>query len=83
VYNSGRIKDARHNEVSQMEITVNGNQRDVAAGTTVLAVVEGLGLKPDAIVVQRNDDIVDRERFGQTAVDENDVLEVVHIVGGG
>lgn len=66
-----------------MKITVNGEPRDVNAGTTVLSLLQGLNLQPQATVVQRNADIVDRNRFGDTALAEGDALELVRFVGGG
>lgn len=66
-----------------MTITVNGQPRDVGDGTSLLALIEGLGLKPQLMVAQRNGDIVERSQFAETALEPDDVLELVHIVGGG
>ncbi len=65
-----------------MKLTINGEPREVAA-TTVLALLEELGLNPACTVVERNHDIVDRAAFGDAALAPGDVLEVVSIVGGG
>jgi len=66
-----------------MNLTINGETRDVAGGHTVLTLLEELGLKPEATVVERNAAIVDRERYGDTRIEENDRLELVRFVGGG
>ncbi|HEX9883072.1 MAG TPA: sulfur carrier protein ThiS [Desulfobaccales bacterium] len=65
-----------------MKLTVNGEPREVA-GTTVLALLEELGLNPGATVVERNAQIVDRTSYRETALADGDVLELVRIVGGG
>ncbi len=65
-----------------MKLTINGEPREVAA-TTVLALLEELGLNPACTVVERNHDIVDRAAFGDAALAPGDVLEIVRIVGGG
>ena len=65
-----------------MRLTINGEPRDVAAAT-VLALLEELGLNPACTVVERNHDIVDRAAYGDTALAQGDVLEIVRIVGGG
>jgi thiamine biosynthesis protein ThiS len=65
-----------------MKLTVNGEPREVA-GTTVLALLEELGLNPGATVVERNAQIVDRTAYRETALADGDVLELVRIVGGG
>lgn len=69
-----------------MKLHINGEERDftdVPAALTLLALVEKLGLKPDRVAVELNRDIVPRERWSETALNEGDRLEVVHFVGGG
>lgn len=66
-----------------MQVTVNGERRDIATGATVQTLLDSLGLKAPAIVVQRNADIVDRARFAQTPIADGDILELVRFVGGG
>ncbi|MBN2310493.1 MAG: sulfur carrier protein ThiS [Candidatus Hydrogenedentes bacterium] len=66
-----------------MNLTINGEQREAADGTTVLGLLESFGLKPEVTVVQRNDDIIDRDRYADTALAEGDCLELIRFVGGG
>ncbi|MDD2903933.1 MAG: sulfur carrier protein ThiS [Syntrophales bacterium] len=65
-----------------MKLTINGEARDVTAGT-VQALLEELGLNPQATVVERNHEIVDRAAYGETRLAAGDVLELVRLVGGG
>jgi sulfur carrier protein len=66
-----------------MRVEVNGQAREVSAGLTVLALLEGLGLRPMGTVVERNGQIVDRAAFEVTTLCDGDRLELVRIVGGG
>jgi sulfur carrier protein len=65
-----------------MNLTINGEPRQVAA-RTVLALLEELGLQPGRTVVEQNAVIVQRDLYGDTPLGEGDVLELVRIVGGG
>ncbi|HYC68675.1 sulfur carrier protein ThiS [Brevundimonas sp.] len=65
-----------------MHIQVNGEPREVAA-TTVLALVEELGLDVRKVAVERNLEIVPRSLHGATPVADGDRIEVVQFVGGG
>jgi thiamine biosynthesis protein ThiS len=65
-----------------MKLTINGEVRQVTAAT-VWGLIEELGLHPQATVVERNREIVDREAFRETPLSEGDVLELVRLVGGG
>ena len=66
-----------------MKLVVNGETREVAEGITVLALLEELDLQPEATVVERNGEIVERARFAETVLTEADCLELVRFVGGG
>ena len=65
-----------------LKITINGEQRQVAA-STVLDLLEELRLQPKRMVVEQNGVIVQRDAFGDTRLSEGDVLELVRLVGGG
>lgn len=66
-----------------LSVTVNGEHRRVAAGTTLAALIAELGLDDHRVAVERNLDVVPRSAFGQVAVEDGDSYEIVRIVGGG
>ncbi|MGZ0169426.1 MAG: sulfur carrier protein ThiS [Planctomycetales bacterium] len=66
-----------------MQITVNDEVRDVAAGTTIADLLEELGMRPKFVAVERNLELVPRARHAECELAENDKLEVVTLVGGG
>ena len=66
-----------------MKIHVNGEVRELREGATVLALVQELGFDPKVMVAQRNDAIIGRDAFGDTALAEGDRLELLRLVGGG
>jgi sulfur carrier protein len=68
---------------STMTVQVNGKGREVPRGITVLGLLESLELNPSLVVVEHNREILDRGSYGETPVEEKDVLELVHFVGGG
>jgi thiamine biosynthesis protein ThiS len=47
------------------------------------ALLEWLKLSADRVAVERNLEIVPREKWGQTQIEDGDRLEVVKFVGGG
>lgn len=66
-----------------IQIHLNGEDRDVPEGISVRQLLEHLELNPSLVVVERNREIVDRERYADVPVEEGDRLELVHFVGGG
>jgi thiamine biosynthesis protein ThiS len=69
-----------------MKLQINGDERDFSvplAPLTLAALVELLGMKADRVAVELNRDIVPRDRWAATALNDGDRLEIVHFVGGG
>lgn len=66
-----------------MDVTINGEGRELPGEMTVAALLEHFGVDVARTVVELNREVVPRERYGATAVAEGDVLELVEIVGGG
>ncbi len=66
-----------------MQITLNGDSREVPEGLTVRTLVEHLGLTDGPVAVERNREVVPRTEHASTALSAGDVLEIVHFVGGG
>ena len=64
-------------------VTVNGRERSVAAGLSVRGLLESLDLRPELIVVERNREILTRDRYAGEMLRAGDVIELVHFVGGG
>ena len=67
----------------ELQLTINGEPRRAPAGSTVLSLVELLGLNPKKVAVERNLEIVPRGTHGEVMLADGDVLEIVHFVGGG
>jgi len=66
-----------------IRIRVNGDKREIAAGTTVTALLASLGIAREGAAVERNREIVPRSRHGETVVEDGDAIEIVTAVGGG
>lgn len=65
-----------------MRVQVNGEPRDVTAGT-ILELVQELALDPRKVAVERNLEIVPKSLHAATALAEGDRIELVVFVGGG
>ena len=66
-----------------MNVIVNGEPHEIDERTTVFELLESLALDPDAMVVERNGLVLERERYDDTVLGKGDVLEVLRFVGGG
>lgn len=66
-----------------VQVTLNGKDRQVDGGHTVQSLLESLELHPSLVVVELNREILDRAAYGDVEVQEGDTIELVHFVGGG
>jgi thiamine biosynthesis protein ThiS len=71
-----------------MKLHINGEESTVPATPdggpfTLAALIESLEMKPDRVAVELNRDVVPRDRWPQTPLQDGDRLEIVHFVGGG
>ncbi|MEU3314077.1 sulfur carrier protein ThiS [Streptomyces sp. NPDC006662] len=66
-----------------MTISVNGEPREIAAGTTLDAVVATLTAAPSGVAAALNETVVPRGRWPLTPVGDGDRVEVLTAVQGG
>lgn len=66
-----------------MKIRLNGEDREIGQRISVAQLLQELQIRPGRVVVELNRDIVSRDSYGSTLLNDGDVLEIVHFVGGG
>ncbi len=66
-----------------MNITVNGQDRKIAAGTTIDGLLEDLDLRGKYVAVEVNLELVARANHEKHELADGDRLEIVTLVGGG
>lgn len=66
-----------------MRVTVNGEAKELPDGSTVRAMLVELALTEGPVAVEVNREIVPRATHTSHVVREGDVIEIVHLVGGG
>ena len=68
---------------NQIVLQVNGESRRCATGTPLPELLKQLGLNPRLVAVEYNGEILHKQLWPTTQMQEGDILEVVTIVGGG
>jgi thiamine biosynthesis protein ThiS len=70
-------------DVMQLRIVVNGENRTVPGPASLADLLGELGLDSRLVVVEHNRQIVRRPRLADTVLADGDAVELVHFVGGG
>lgn len=71
------------NNTDQITLQVNGESHCCQPQTHLPQLLEQLGLNPRLVAVEYNGEILHRQFWSQTQIQEGDQLEIVTIVGGG
>lgn len=66
-----------------MNIIVNGKEVNLEQPTSVSNYLKSKGVEPQTVVVEHNYSVPDREKWGETILNDGDNLEIVKFMGGG
>ncbi|NJL09280.1 MAG: thiamine biosynthesis protein ThiS [Calothrix sp. SM1_7_51] len=69
--------------MSEITLQVNGETRSTLAQMALPDLLQHLGYNPRLIAVEYNGEILHRQFWSDTKIQQGDRLEVVTIVGGG
>ena len=66
-----------------INLTVNGEKRELAAPTKLTAFLETLDINLRYVAVAHNGAVLQRQRWPEVVLQDGDVLEIVRMAGGG
>ena len=64
---------------------VNGEKLsiDTLTGNSLISLLEYFKLSQGRVAVEINGKVIKKTDYNQTIINENDVIEIIHFVGGG
>jgi sulfur carrier protein len=66
-----------------MEITCNGEKKEIPPATTLMSFIRDMDLNPDTVVAECDGNIIKRDAYDSLVLQEGNVLELIRFVGGG
>jgi len=66
-----------------MKVYVNGESKDLSGTSSLAELITQLDLPAARIAIELNRDVVRRNDWGSTMLQDDDRIEIVHFVGGG
>ncbi|MFA5863821.1 MAG: sulfur carrier protein ThiS [Phycisphaerae bacterium] len=66
-----------------MQVTVNGERREMAEDLTILQLLSQVSLANRRVAVEINRELVTRSLHETRKINPGDVIEIVSLVGGG
>ena len=65
-----------------LNVTINGERRDLSEGATIHTLLSDANLTPDKVAVELNRRLMRAEKY-DTPFSDGDVVEIVTFIGGG
>jgi thiamine biosynthesis protein ThiS len=66
-----------------MQITCNGETKNIDPGTTLVTLIKNLNLNPDTVVAECDGRIIKRDEYDALVLAEGNIIELVRFIGGG
>ena len=66
-----------------MKVYVNGESKDLSGTSSLAELISQLELPVARIAIELNREVVRRNDWGSTMLQDDDRIEIVHFVGGG
>ena len=66
-----------------MEILLNGATHSIKDGSSLNTLIEQLELKGKRLAVEINQEIIPKSEHDQYKIQQGDVIEIIHAIGGG
>ncbi len=66
-----------------MSIQINGTLLELKAGVSIYDMLDQRGIDPNRVVIELNKNIIPKEVWSSVILHDNDIVEILHFVGGG
>jgi len=66
-----------------MKILLNGTTYSIEDGSSINTLIEQLELKGKRLAVEINQEIIPKSEHDQYKIQQGDVIEIIHSIGGG
>lgn len=64
-------------------IRVNGEEKAYEQGMTLMELIEKMSFMPQRVAVEINLEIIPKNKYEETIINDNDEIEIVAFMGGG
>jgi len=67
-----------------VHLIINGKDHDdLPDGLTVAGLIAYLELPERKVAIERNRDVIPKSTYAEVVLEDHDVLEIIHFIGGG
>jgi len=71
------------NNLNVAKIQLNGNSYEINNGTNLNELLNKLKIQKNKVAIEVNGEIVEKNKYPNLILNEDDKVEIVHFIGGG
>ena len=71
------------NNLNVAKIQLNGDSYEINTGTNLIQLLNRLKIQKNKVAIEINGVIVEKNKYPNLILNENDKIEIVHFIGGG
>ena len=70
-------------KIKKIKIKINGKVKSFQEKVSLLKIVQNLKIPIKKVAIELNQEIVDKKKLNNITLRNNDIIEIVHFIGGG
>ena len=70
-------------KIKKIKIRLNGKNRNITEGYKLYDLVNELDISLKKVAIELNKEIIDKKKIKKIILNDKDIIEVVHFIGGG
>ena len=71
------------NNLNVAKIQLNGSSYEINGGTNLTQLLDKLEISSKKVAIEVNGEIIEKNKYAELVLNEDDKVEIVHFIGGG
>ena len=70
-------------KIKKIKIKLNGKFKTVLSDYKLLKLIKNLNIPQKKVAIELNQEIIDKKKINTIKLKQDDIIEIVHFIGGG
>ena len=70
-------------KIKKIKIKINGKNKSIDFGSNLYELINSLNISIKKVAIEFNKEIIDKKKIKEIILKNDDIIEVVHFIGGG
>ena len=70
-------------KIKKIKIKINGKIKSIIEDSNLSMVLKNLNIPLNKVAIELNEEIIDKKKINKIKLNKNDIIEIVHFIGGG